>query len=106
MKQLDKYTDEQGRSWRNIVADNGTEFNVRVMFDNDDCEEYIGSTSMAEELYSSYYFHEYNTEKYADAQQIDDIICFYVEDDELELSDEELAKVLAENCEDVFGKAE
>lgn len=104
MEQLDKHTDKQGRTWRNILADNGTEFKVRVATDNDNCEEYIGSVAMANEIMTV--DCGYNTKKHADAEQIDNVICFYVTNEQLELSDERLAEVLAQDCEDVFGKAD
>lgn len=103
MVQLDKYTDEQGRTWRNIVAENGTEFKVRVAKDNDDCEEYIGSYDMENKIYDNDCIF-YRTDEFKDAEQIDNVICFYVSNEELELSEEEFIKVLEKDCPEVFGE--
>lgn len=101
MVQLDKYTDEQGRTWRNIVAENGTEFKVRVAEDNDGCEEYIGSYDMESKLYDA---DHYKTDDFKDAEEIDNTICFYVSDEELELPQKEFIEVLEKDCPDVFGE--
>lgn len=94
-----RYT-ENNQSWVELEDSKGNVYNCRVAVDADGVDEFIGSDTLLQDVINE--DGEYN-EDMPTAEEVDNYICFYVDNEDLYRSDDwELQRILAQDCPDVF----